>query len=150
MIGFPAHADDTARIGFGDTGDRTKIDCATLAGPDIAVLFTLGQSNAANHGESPYSPAQPVFNFNPADGACYTAGEPLLGATGSGSSPWTRLGDRLVAASLYDKAVVVAIAVEGSSVTDWAWGDGHARMVSAVPSGKLLSAVSKRAHTTPR
>lgn len=124
----PAHDE----LGFVDTGGRTKIGCATLTAPNTAVLLTLGQSNAGNHGEAPFVPTEAVFNFDPADGACYTAREPLLGATGSGSSPWTRLGDRLIAASLYDKVVIVPIAIGGSSVTDWASGDGHTRLVSAV------------------
>lgn len=132
LMPFRTDADGASRMGFSDTDGRTKVDCATLTEPNTAVLFTLGQSNAGNYGQSADVPAQHVFNFNPADGACYTASEPLLGATGDMSSPWTRLGNRLVAASLYDTVIIVPIAIGDSSITEWAWGDGHMRMVSAV------------------
>lgn len=125
-------SDDAWPIGFGDTTGRTKLDCASVLGANTAVLLILGQSNAGNYGDAAYRSARAVFNFNPADGYCYAADEPLLGATGRKSSPWTRLGDRLIAASLYDKVVLIPIAIGGSSVVDWAWGAGRTRMVSAV------------------
>ena len=134
--GGAASVPDRAAPGYAGSRGRAKVACATLIGPKTAVLLTLGQSNAANYGEAPYAATQPVLNFNAADGGCYLAGDPLLGATGSGGSPWIRLGDLLVAAAVYDKVVLVPIAVGSSSVVDWAWGDAHARLVAAVHSAQ--------------
>ena len=39
------------------------------------VLFTLGQSNSANHGQGLYQPAKTVYNYY--DGKLYRAADPL-------------------------------------------------------------------------
>ncbi|MSO76442.1 MAG: hypothetical protein EXQ87_05965 [Alphaproteobacteria bacterium] len=117
--------------GFRDTGQREPADCGALAGPGTAVLFTLGQSNAANHGATPHSPSAAVFNFNPFDGRCYRARDPLLGATGTEGSVWSRLATRLVEAGAYERVVIIAIAVEATSVVAWAEGEGRPRIAWA-------------------
>ena len=62
-----------------------------------AVFLIIGQSNGANHGETRHSCKEAVFNFNPFDGGCYRASDPLLGATGDLGSPWCLLADALIA-----------------------------------------------------
>src|SRR5205814_7295199 len=56
-----------------------------------AVIITLGQSNAANHGEDLYVATEHVDNLNLYDGLCYQAADPLLGASGCGGNFATRL-----------------------------------------------------------
>jgi len=131
-LGGAANPPDPAASGFNDPSRRAIVACAPLMGPNTAVLLTLGQSNAGNYGAASYTATQPVVNFNVADGRCYSAMDPLLGATGSGGSPWTRLGDKLVAAAAYDKVVLIPIAVGDSSVIDWASGFARARLIAAI------------------
>jgi len=108
--------------GHRDTTGRVAVACAALHGAQTQVWLTLGQSNAANEGELDYETQAAVYNFNPFDGACYEASDPLLGATGSGGSVWTRLADRLIAAGRAERIVIAPIAVGGSRIRRWAPG----------------------------
>lgn len=110
--------------GFGDTADRSLVDCSpyTKDDPRTMVLLALGQSNGANHGETRMAPRAGVDNFNTTDAKCYAAQDPLLGPTGTDGSPWTRLGEQLLEADVYDRVLVVAIAVGGSRIERWAPG----------------------------
>jgi hypothetical protein len=120
------------RRGFKDTGGRTEVPCPLLLQPRTAVLLAFGQSNAANEGEAPYQPGEGVYNFNLFDGRCYVARDPLLGATGTGGSPWSRLGDKLIAAGMFERVLIVPIAVGASTVADWTpEGIHHARLLDA-------------------
>jgi hypothetical protein len=110
--------------------------------PDAAVILAMGQSNAANYGETRYRPVQSVINFNWADGKCYKAEDPLLGSTGDRGSVWTRLGDALIESSRFRQVVIVPIAVGGSSVRDWAGSHGPAQR--AVAAQEALSRVGLR------
>lgn len=108
--------------GFNETSGRQRVECAPAAGPRTAVLLTLGQSNAANEGEGPYSPRSPAINFNFLDGHCYDAKEPLLGTTGNRASVWTRVADGLIARGAYERVVIAPIAVGGTGIARWAAG----------------------------
>jgi Carbohydrate esterase, sialic acid-specific acetylesterase len=89
---------------------------------DACVLLILGQSNGANHGETRSTANRAVFNFNPFDGLCYRACDPLLGATGEGGSPWCILGDALIADGFAQSILLCSLAVGGSTVAEWAPG----------------------------
>lgn len=120
------------RRGFKDTTGRAEVPCALFTQPDTAVLLTFGQSNAANEGEQAYQPGDGVYNCNFFDGKCYAALDPLLGATGSGGSPWSRLGDKLIAAGVFKRVLIVPIAVGGSALREWMpGGKHHARILDA-------------------
>ena len=110
--------------GFDDASDRSLVDCSPYTTDDqrTMVLLTLGQSNGANHGESRMVSRAGVDNFNPADGKCYAAKDPLLGPTGTDGSPWTRLGDQLLEAGIFDRVLIAAIAVGGSRIQRWVPG----------------------------
>jgi Carbohydrate esterase, sialic acid-specific acetylesterase len=110
---------------FADTTGREEVSCWSID-HDAAVILAMGQSNAANYGETLYHPIQPVFNFNWSDGKCYKADDPLLGSTGDRGSVWTRLGDALVETKRFKQVVIVPVGVGGSSVRDWAGPDGPA------------------------
>jgi Carbohydrate esterase, sialic acid-specific acetylesterase len=85
-----------------------------------AVIISLGQSNAGNHGSGRYFAKQRVDNFNLYDSGCYHAEDPLLGASGDGGNFATRLGDKLVAAGLFDRVILAPIAMGGTTVEQWA------------------------------
>src|SRR5215467_702484 len=89
---------------------------------DACVLLILGQSNGANHGETRSTANRAVFNFNPFDGLCYRACDPLLGATGNGGSPWCILGDAMIADGFAQSILLCSLAVGGSTVAEWAPG----------------------------
>lgn len=91
------------------------------------IALTLGQSNAANNGKTPYTPHNTTV-FNYCAGKLYAARDPLLGTTGAGGSVWTRLGDMLIDSGLYDKVIFVPIAVGGSAIERWATGDCYQKL----------------------
>lgn len=118
--------------GFNDPSGRAPVDCHSFDKPRTAILLTLGQSNAASEGEGGYVPGPGVFNLNFLDGRCYVARDPLLGTTGNGGSPWTRLADKLIASGHYDQVLIVPIAVGGTGIARWAkGGDLHPRIARA-------------------
>lgn len=85
-----------------------------------AVLFTFGQSNAANIGVSRRKGQPGLFNFNIFDGKCYRATDPLLGSSGNGGAIWTALGNHLISEGTFDNVIVAPIAIGGSSINRWA------------------------------
>jgi Carbohydrate esterase, sialic acid-specific acetylesterase len=52
----------------------------------------------------------------------YTAKDPLIGTTGKGGSVWTRLGDKLIDSGLYNKVILIPIAIDGSAIERWVSG----------------------------
>lgn len=108
------------RIGFSDTRGRIEIPCASLRGGRTMVALAFGQSNAGNHGETLYRPAKPVYNYY--RGRCYEAADPLLGPTGDAGTVWTRLADRCIRSGLYDRVLIIPIAVGTTTVSEWAPG----------------------------
>jgi Carbohydrate esterase, sialic acid-specific acetylesterase len=104
---------DTSEI-----GDRLIIMAEQIHAP--AVFLIVGQSNGGNHGETRFAARGRVYNFNPFDGHCYQARDPLLGATGDGGSPWCLLGDALVTEGFAPTILLVPVSVGGSTVADWA------------------------------
>jgi hypothetical protein len=103
-----------------DTGVRLPVSREEIG--DACVLLIIGQSNGANHGETRSTANRAVFNFNPFDGLCYRACDPLLGATGDGGSPWCILGDALIADGFAQSILLCSFAVGGSTVAEWAPG----------------------------
>ena len=99
-----------------------KLVLPSQVGTDPVVFLVLGQSNIANHGESKFSATANVFNFNPFDGNCYFATDPLLGATGDLGSPLCVLGDKLIQSGFANSIVFCNLAVGGSTVREWAPG----------------------------
>ena len=112
---------DYAWLSVCDTSEKVRTTMVVDEDPArTAVIVTLGQSNAANHGAGLYTAANRVDNFNIYDGHCYHAADPLLGATGEGGNFATRLGDKLIEAKLFDRVVLAPIAMGGTSVEQWA------------------------------
>ena len=90
------------------------------ATPRVMVALVFGQSNAGNWGESKRTAGPRVFNFF--RGSLTRARDPLPGANGNGGSPWTRLGDKLIAANVYDRVIFVPAAIGATDIALWAPG----------------------------
>ena len=118
-------------IGFRDTTGRMVVPCAGAPGRRTMVALALGQSNTGNHGETLYRPRLDVVNLY--RGACYRAEDPLLGPTGDRGSIWTRLGDLLIGAGMYDRVVIIPIGVGSTALASWVPGGYlHPRVTNAI------------------
>jgi hypothetical protein len=115
----------------GSLHKRRAVPLAHLASQRVMVALAFGQSNAANFGENPRQAGAGVWNFH--QSKLYAAHDPLLGAGGDGGSIWTRLGDRLIAATYYDAVVFLTLAVGDAALARWTVnGDLHPRLVEAI------------------
>ncbi len=90
------------------------------ARPRVMVALVFGQSNAGNWGESRRTAGPRVLSFF--RGRYSRARDPLPGADGNGGSVWTRLGDRIIAARLYDRVVFVPASIGATEIAQWAPG----------------------------
>lgn len=91
-----------------------------LKGKRVMVALVAGQSNAASHGATRYTPLEAVYAF--AEGALYLAQDPLPNTTGHGGSVWSRLGDAVIQRGDYDAVVLVPLAVGGTPLRRWTLG----------------------------
>jgi len=114
------------------TDGRTEVDLAGIPRSGLMVALVFGQSNSANYGEQRYAHVNKnVFNFY--NSKVYVATDPLLGATGSWGSVWTRLGDKLVSRKIYNNIIFVPIGVGSSGVAQWApGGDLHRDLTDVI------------------
>jgi hypothetical protein len=113
------------------TPGRIEVPLSALPSTRVMVALTFGQSNSANFGGTPRAAGPGVYNF--ANGHLYHAVDPLLGATGDLGSVWTRLGDTIIAAGLYDAVVFIPIGVDNTHIARWtATGDLHPRVLTAL------------------
>ncbi len=115
--------DDVTSCGV-SKADRPVVSCApfTTENPRNAILFTFGQSNSANSGETRYTATDNVLNFNIHDGKCYASVDPLFGADGDGGSVWGRLGDQLVASGAFDRVLIIPFGIGGTALREWTAG----------------------------
>lgn len=93
-----------------------------LPGDRTFTGLIAGQSNGANYATGAnYTPtnADKIDNLNFIDGGTYKGADPALGASGSGSSWLFRFADKLISGGLYDRVILVPIAVGATSVLDW-------------------------------
>ncbi|WP_163351755.1 sialate O-acetylesterase [Desulfovibrio sp. JC010] len=111
------------RLGFNvNPNGRPRIKPRDLSGEKTLVLLCLGQSNAANFGETRRTCGPGVYNaFN---AKIYPARDPLLGGANTGGSVWTRLGDLLLEKTDYEHVVIAPVAPGGTSIRFWEKGSG--------------------------
>ena len=116
----------------GDPTGRERVSCANIPRTALAVILIAGQSNASNsvpadaNGKH-YSTQNPVFSLNIGDGKCYVAKNPLLGTDSrldannqpSGQSFALPLASALIDAGLYERVLLVPIAVSGTLIEQW-------------------------------
>ena len=104
---------------FNNTEGKVVVDCQSANNP--LVLVALGQSNIANYNdELIQTPKSNILNFNPFDGQCYEATDPLLGNSGVGGSSLTVIGHKLGEEFKSRTIVLVPLAMGASRVRDWA------------------------------
>ena len=89
----------------------------------MAVVFVAGQSNAANYGEKRQTTAfgDRVLAFF--EGACSIAASPLLGATSDEGESLTPMADELIRSGRFDRVVLAPVAIGGTEIARWAFGD---------------------------
>ena len=83
------------------------------------VILAFGQSNSANHGDptARHQALEQVLEFH--EGKYTTAGDPMKGASGEGSSVWPRLGDLLIQQGVTKEVVFIAIGIGGTTAQQW-------------------------------
>jgi hypothetical protein len=100
---------------------------------NCGIFLIVGQSNAANHSNSPYSSQRAVYNFDFLRMLCTQACDPLPGASGLGGSVWSRLGDILIERKMFRRVIFVPVAFGGSFIADWLpGGSKHGRVALAL------------------
>ncbi|KHK00691.1 hypothetical protein NY78_3830 [Desulfovibrio sp. TomC] len=114
---IPHFSDADEIMGYGDTQGREMASCREFVGKKPLVLLVLGQSNVANGALGEYVPLSRVGNFF--DGRCFVAKNPLLGTSGERASVVLDFVDAAVEQGLFDSALVVNLAKQGSSVYNW-------------------------------
>jgi hypothetical protein len=116
----------------GDPTGREEVSCTGIPRGGLAVILIAGQSNAANSARSDadgryFSTARPVYNLNIGDGKCYVAKNPLLGSDAAldasgkpiGQSFALPLASALIDGGLYERVLLVPIAVSGTLIEQW-------------------------------
>jgi len=91
--------------------------------PGVMVALVFGEANAGNQGESTKVADEQVLNFY--KGTLYRAEDPLLGGgreTSDFGSVWTRLSNIVIERQLYDRVILVPMAVRESPIAWWTPG----------------------------
>ena len=114
----PHFPDAASRTAFTQAAGREKAPCASFLGRNPLVVLTIGQSNIANSALGEHAPRHRIGNYF--EGACYVAANPLLGTSGERAAAVLDFADAALEAGLYDSALIVPLAVQGSSVWNWA------------------------------
>lgn len=118
--------------------DRLQRNPVPVACPDparerVVVALIAGQSNAANHGAPAQQQPDNPSVVNLLNGQCYLARHPLLGATGVDASPWIDMAERLLEVGAADKVVLIATAIGGTAIVEWApGGEYHNRLLARI------------------
>jgi len=84
------------------------------------VALVLGQSNAANYGDTRHTSNSNVFVLQGTQ--LVPAADPLPGADGTQGSVWSRLGDMITALGIYKRVVFIPVAIGSAQVTCWVQG----------------------------
>lgn len=114
----PHFPDAASRTSFTDAAGRETAPCASFFGKKPLVVLTIGQSNIANSALGEFAPRHRIGNYF--EGSCYVAANPLLGTSGERAAAVLDFADAALEAGLYDSALIVPLAVQGSSVWNWA------------------------------
>lgn len=115
---IPHFPDPASRTAFTDGTGREMAACRDFLGQRPLVVLVLGQSNVANSALGAYVPQHRIGNFFA--GACRVAKNPLLGPSGERASVVLDFVDAAMGQGLFDSALIVHLAVQGSSVMNWA------------------------------
>ncbi|WP_213737077.1 sialate O-acetylesterase [Bradyrhizobium sp. dw_411] len=93
------------------------------------VIVLAGQSNVCDNHGAAYTPtnASKIDNMYPYGGGIYAASDPILGTSADSAAlgPGNfvlRLADNLITAGLFDRVIIFAIGIGGTSIADWDTG----------------------------
>lgn len=124
-----------------DLAGKTLVSSVIDTGVRNCVLLIDGQSNVCSAGQTNYIPTNStkVDNFNFCDGAMYRATGPLLGCSAQhlNGAAFGRhfggvLGDLLVNANKFDRAILVPIGVGGYDLAEHVDGAPASTKIKAV------------------
>jgi len=124
----PFILDDSFRAGFRDVNGKTLRSSVINPAEKTLILITAGQSQWTTLTPTSFTPTNPskVDNFNVYDGANYNCSGPLLGAeyipaNGDGNVS-ARVADQFVSSGIFDRVIVVPIALGGTEIAQWDTG----------------------------
>lgn len=110
----------------GDPTGRQEIPCADIPASTnrLGVILVAGQSNAANSAARSssgqfFTSNSPIYNLNIGNDKCYTTRNPILGADGAGQAFVYPLASYLIDAGIYDRVLIVPVAVSGTLIEQW-------------------------------
>ena len=115
---IPHFPDVASRRVFTDTAGREAVPCREFLGARPLVVLVIGQSNVANAALGEFTPANRIGNYFA--GQCFAAKNPLLGTSGGRAGVALDFADAAIGQGLFDSALIVPLAVQGSSVFNWA------------------------------
>lgn len=121
-----------SNTGFSDTSSKTLRNQTLNTAIRNLVLVIAGQSLREAQTPTAYVPtnASAIDNFNVYDGAVYAWADPPLGsgyqnggiAGGGVGHLGARIADKFISGSIFDRVIVVPVAIGSSSVAQWASG----------------------------
>lgn len=119
------------KLDYTDTSAKTEVTCESLKKKKLMVILSLGQSNAANTGDTKFASRNGVYNYY--KGKCYIAADPLLGATGGMGNITTRLGQKIVDKKLYGNVIISTAAIAAVPINTFLPGQiYHHRVIDAI------------------
>lgn len=134
----PFILNDSAGAAFRDTGGKTLRSTVINPAVKTLVLITAGQSQWTTITTSSFTPtsASAVDNLNIYDGALYNCAGPLLGAqytpSGGSGNLSARVADLLVTNGIFDRVIVVPVAIGATSIAQWETGPLATRISVAI------------------
>jgi hypothetical protein len=107
-----------------DPRDKSIRDPRLTSGETTGVFVVAGQSNCANTVDTLYTPtnSDKVDNLNVFDGGLYAFVDPPVGCAGILGSWLGRLGDKLIAASVFERVIFCPIGVSATAIASWVPG----------------------------
>ncbi len=127
--------------GYSNTAVRAQVSATLDGGESTGVFIATGQSLFANNGESAYTPtnAAKAQQIDIYDGVVYQIKDPVIGASAGAGSMISMIADKLIDQGVFDRVIIVPIAVGGSGIHRWApGGDLNHRLAVAIKRVRAL------------
>lgn len=104
------------------------ISLTTFNNKDFTVIFTFGQSNSANYGQTKYVCQEEVYNWH--KGNIFKAKDPLIGASGDKGSVWTRLADKMINQGVSKKILLVPLGIGKTRISQWSKDGEYFKLIT--------------------
>ncbi|QIG74525.1 putative acetylesterase protein [Rhizobium phage RHph_Y25] len=119
---YPSDGVITGTSPYLDLSGRQEVALGTIDARTAVIVF-IGQSLSVNSVKWAYTPVNTnIDQLNIWDGKLYKAKDPLLGINGgsNGGGTWLlRMADKLISDGLYDRVIIVPMAVGNTRVGQW-------------------------------